>query len=252
MVPATIPMVFASVGAETAFFGGPSSILAIATETTPYIYLYKRTGDSFVKLPNPTSLPPNSAYNIAFSPDGIFMAVTHGQSPSFSLYKRNGDTFTKLTAIDYVPTSGGISVSFSPDGDHLAVGIIGNPCLVLYKRNGDSFTKLANPVALPNIVSSVKYSVDGIHLAVASWFGPLFVYKRIGDSYVKLPNPSQPAWGGTSCVAFSGDGKYMTVTSGDSEALPFMTYKVDGDTFTPLASPAILPSYLMYGTAYGT
>lgn len=56
--------------------------------SAPYfVDIYKRSGDVFTKLPNPTELPIESAKNMAFSPDGIYLAASHSISPFVTINK---------------------------------------------------------------------------------------------------------------------------------------------------------------------
>ena len=52
----------------------------------PYICIYKRNGDTFIK-PDPSSLPVDAGESVAFSPDSNYMAVAHHNSPYITIYK---------------------------------------------------------------------------------------------------------------------------------------------------------------------
>jgi lipopolysaccharide export system protein LptC len=70
--------------------------MAVAHFTSPFITIYKRSGDTFTKLANPATLPASTGNGVAFSSDDTYMAVAHSTSPFITIYKRSGDTFTKL------------------------------------------------------------------------------------------------------------------------------------------------------------
>ena len=88
----------------------------------------------FKKLPNPASLPPNTGFDTAFSPDGAYLAVAHGSSPYITIYKRSGDTFTKLPDPASLPAGTGYGTAFSPDGTYLSVTHDSSPFITIYKR----------------------------------------------------------------------------------------------------------------------
>ena len=77
-------------------FSSDDTYLAVAHSTSPYLTVYKRSGDSFTKRSNPADLPTGMGYGVAFSSDDPYLAVAHGTSPFLTVYKRSGDTFTKI------------------------------------------------------------------------------------------------------------------------------------------------------------
>jgi hypothetical protein len=42
--------------------------MAVAHATSPFVTIYKRSGDTFTKLANPATLPTNFGYGVAFYP----------------------------------------------------------------------------------------------------------------------------------------------------------------------------------------
>ena len=70
-----------------ASFSPDGAYLAVAHEYSPFITIYKRSGDVFTKLANPSTLPSNTGYGTSFSPDGAYLAVTHSTSPFITIYK---------------------------------------------------------------------------------------------------------------------------------------------------------------------
>jgi hypothetical protein len=106
---------------------------------SPYITIYKRSGDTFTKLSDPSTLPTGTAYGVAFDPTGTYLAVAHGNSPYITIYKRSGDTFTKLSDPSTLPTGNGLGVAFDPTGTYLAVAHDGSPYITIYKRSGNTF-----------------------------------------------------------------------------------------------------------------
>ena len=75
-------------------FSPDGTFLAVAHALTPFITIYKRSGDTFTKLTNPGTLPASTANGCSFSPDGTFLAVAHTTTPSITIYK-NRESVTK-------------------------------------------------------------------------------------------------------------------------------------------------------------
>lgn len=187
--------------------------------------------------------PTGSGRSVSWSPDNIYLAVSHSTTPFVTIYKRNGKAFTKLSDPAVLPPGNSVSASFSNNGNYLAVGSSAStPYLTIYKRSGDVFTKLTDPAVLPTgTVWSVAWSADDIYLAVAQDVSPFIsIYKRDGDTFTKLANPSTLPTGSSRSVSWSNDGVYLAVVHTTS---PFMTiYKRSGDVFTKLTNPATLPT----------
>lgn len=64
--------------------------LAAGHGSSPYLTIYKRDGDTFTKLTNPSALPTGQVNGVAFSPDGVYLAAGQGNSPYLTIYKRDG------------------------------------------------------------------------------------------------------------------------------------------------------------------
>ena len=54
--------------ATAASAGAVEKFLAVAHEVSPYVTIYKRSGDTFTKLVNPAALPTGVGYGVAFYP----------------------------------------------------------------------------------------------------------------------------------------------------------------------------------------
>ncbi len=222
-------------------FSSDSEFLAVTSFHRPYIILYKREGDIFIKLPNPSNLPSGDVYGCSFSPDGAYLAVAHNSSPYITIYKINGDDFEKVDNPSSLPTGIGYGCSFSPDGSYLAVGSFGRPPLLIYKRRGDTFIKLNDPTYLPSgAVLSCSFAPDGGHFAVGHVGSPyVSIYKRNGDTFTKLANLSNLPTSPTNGCTISPDGNCMVIVC---DSPPFITiYEKNGDTFSKLAKPIDLP-----------
>ena len=228
--------------ANDATFSPDGTYLVVAYITSPYINIYKRSGDTFTKLANPAALPTSWGYGASFSPDGTYLAIAHGTSPYITIYKRSGDTFTKLADPADLPAgTTGRGISFSPDGNYLAIVHNTSPFVTIYKRSGDTFTKLTDPADLPAGSShGATFSPNGSYLVISSLASPyIIIYKRSGDTFTKLANPAALPTSGVFGASFTPDSTYLAIARGAS---PYVTiYKRSGDTFTKLTDPADLP-----------
>jgi hypothetical protein len=216
---------------------------AVASNTAPFLTIYKRTGETLVALPTPYVIPNAIARGCSFSPDGTYLAVKwtfndiFSNAPSLVIYKRDGDVFTKLPDPVDVAIGLGISVKFSPDGLHLITSTsAGGAQAIIYQRTDDNFTKIIDPFTTQqsNTSGEYEYSKDGNFLSIGSTT-PLIVFKRIGDSYnfvfssSGLPRPA--SFGGQK---FTNDGKFLVFgasASGNSGG-HLQLIKIVGDTFT--------------------
>ena len=244
------PNVLPTGSGNGASFSPDGNYLAVAHNTSPFVTIYKREGDTFTKLANPDVLPTGNGWGTSFSPDGNYLSIAHQGSPFVTIYKRNGDSFTKLANPNVLPTGNGYGASFSPDGNYLAIAHSSSPFVTIYKRNGDSFTKLANPSRLPpNTGRGASFSLDGNYLAIGHLFSPyVTIYKRNGDSFTKLANPNGLPNDTGYGASFSSDGNYLAIAHAGP---PYVTiYKREGDTFTKLSNPDVLPSGIGWGASF--
>ena len=270
----------ATIPGNTSFdtaFSPDGTYFGVGHDISPYITIYKRDGDTFTKLTDPATLPPTTGQSASFSSDGTYLVVAHFNSPFITIYKRNGDTFTKVTNPATLPTATAFRTNFSPDSTYLAVAHTGLPIIAIYKttlevvetayneivkadnesyigqdigyalESGDvgdtkSVMKLFNGanVAGQEIIEGV-FAEDISRLdSVAANLIPEVPAESEWDTTInKLANPSNlPGQVGLG-TAFSPDNTYLAVAHVGS---PFIhIYKRDGDTFTKLADPAILP-----------
>ena len=129
--PATLPPATTTGTA----FSPDGTYLAVTSNLSPYLIIYKRSGDTFTKLADPATLPDHIKGGTAFSPDGTYLAVTSSNSPYILMYKRSGDTFTKIADPVTLPSSPK-GTAFSPDGTYLAVTSNSSPFIIIYKGSG--------------------------------------------------------------------------------------------------------------------
>ena len=220
--------------------------VAFAHSGTPYITVYKRSGNVFTKLSALTALA-STGNAVKFSPDGTYLAAAHNITPFVTIYKRSGDTFTKLTDPATLPTSTANSLDWDATGTYLAVAHGVTPFVTIYKRSGDTFTKLSNPTGgLPaGTGNGVSFSPNTNYLAVCHATSPYFtVYSRSGDSFAKVTNATSLPPAATVSASWDPSGTILALAHATT---PFITlYDFTNGTYTKLSNPANLPS----GTGY--
>ena len=83
-------------------FSPDGTYLSVAHDNSPFITIYKRSGDVFTKLDNPATLPTSNSFGTAISPDGNYLSVAHVSSLFITIYIAAGyDTSTQFK----LPTS---------------------------------------------------------------------------------------------------------------------------------------------------
>ncbi len=236
--PATIPP---NIGFKCSWSPN-GEYLAFGSNDSPYILIYKRTANEFLKLSNPATLPNGRVLGLSWSQDSQFLAATSELTPFITIYQRSGDVFTKLANPATLPTGTPNNTSFSNNGELLCVCHDVSPFITIYQRSGTTFTKLTNPATLPpDTASSVAWSINDRFLAIGHASSPyVSIYERSGTTFTKLSNPATlPA---NPCVgaSFSNNGKFLAL---GHPLTPFITiYERSGTTFTKLTNPATLPA----------
>lgn len=219
-----------------------AEMMAVAHFSSPFITVYDvLSGPTFEKLPDPSVLPTGGAFDVAISPGGRHVVVSHQNSPFITIYRVNGTTLEKLPNPSVLPTGQAICSAFSPDGSWLAVGHDTSPFLTIYGVSGDTFTKIPNPSSLPPArVDCVKFNDASSMLAVATIGSPfVMVYGIAGSTFVKIPNPATLPDGAASDVAWGNSGHVLTVSHAGGERIT--VYNLTGTTLTQAPDPAVLP-----------
>lgn len=91
-------------------FDSSKIYLAIATGSTPFIRLYKRTGSTYSLLNNPSSIPSSTGRGISWSPDSKFLSVSHVNAPFLQIFERSEDNFINLNRLNLLRNVGGATI----------------------------------------------------------------------------------------------------------------------------------------------
>jgi WD40 repeat protein len=142
----------------------------------PYLYILKRTGDTFVNLNQPSVMPNGACLGVSFSLDDNYLAVTDN-IPRLYVYSRSGDTFTRVAATSTGaggdPPGTPWAVDWSPDGKCLSVSHGSNPCVSLYKFENNVLTRVQSGLGVAGANGfDTRFSPDGRNWAVGSNASP--------------------------------------------------------------------------------
>lgn len=263
--PATLPIP----SGETSPFGvscdfSPcGNYLAVSVDAntfTPYdnIAVYKRVGDTFIKIDGMFNQSPSFIPHIKWSNSGRYVAAAvHAVTPLkiFKVEKNQVYLDGSLTG-STDGTIANVSAPNLPDNQEASIeaglgtmaSAINLQLKELQEKLNDpinwqlGFTTLSDPSTLPTgDAYCVAWSHDDRFLAVTHETSPyLTVYERNEDTFTKLTDPATlPADIGRG-LCWSPDGVHLAV---GSEASPFLSiYKRSGTTLTKLADLSDLPS----------
>ncbi|PKV42735.1 hypothetical protein CLU92_0005 [Janthinobacterium sp. 61] len=194
---------------------------------------------SFAKLADPATLPAGAGGGVAYSADGVYLAIAHNVTPFISVYKLTAGVYVKLAAL---PAAPGLprGLAISPDGVYLAACTVQSPYLTLWKRTGDTFASYAFTGNLSSAVvattTSVAFSPNGQFFAVGNTpvgvNTNLYIHTYSGGVFSQVASMGSASllFNGCQAMAFSPDGTHL-VASGVSA--PFMAaWSISGNTFT--------------------
>ena len=194
---------------------------------------------SFAKMADPATLPAGLGGGVAYSADGVYLAITHNVTPFISVYKLTAGVYVKLAAL---PAAPGMpkGLAISPDGVYLVASTTQSPYLSMWKRTGDTFAPYALTgnlaAAVTAATTSVAFSPNGQFFAVGNTPGGintcLYIHTYSGGVFNQVASMSSSASilvNGCQAVAFSPDGTHL-VASGVSA--PFLAaWSISGNTF---------------------
>lgn len=226
---------------HAASWSSDSAYLAVGHSTSPYLTIYKRTGDTFTKLSDPATLPVGAVYDVRFDPTDTYLAChVSTVSTKLVIYKRSGDTFTKLANPSSFPPGNVGGLGWYHDSSYLAVASSSTPYITMYKRSGDVFTELPDLTPPPSASSgtNIDFSPDGNYLAVshAGGYGiTVYTVDSATDTFTYVAAITATIGGTGADVKFDKSGLYLGYAGGTS---PYCgVYKTDTIPFTILTVP---------------
>lgn len=224
-------------------FSHSGEYLAVRGGASPWIYLYKISGDVFTRLtlnvPD-IALPTSSISSLAWSPDDSYLAIGIDSTAGnrVYIYKLVGDQLLKV-ATPTISSGQCKQLAWSPDGKHLAIAL-GLQNAPIWKRNlDDSFTELGSISTVGAAVAahSLAYSPDGKYIALGTnqTYGP-YIFGVLADTYSLVQTIAGPTlMASANGLSWSLDGKHLL--SSKTTAPYIIVWRLSGGIFTELASP---------------
>ena len=126
--------------------------IAIAnSHATATLAGYPFNGSIGTRFTNPSGAPTNTAYSLAFSPQGTFVVIGSSDTPFLHAYPWNDATGfgTKLSSPSPLPVDAAGHVVFSKTGDALFYTMAVSPYIVALAWNNGFGAKYSNPAFLP-------------------------------------------------------------------------------------------------------
>lgn len=236
----TFPIFDVGNNSAYAFAFSPDGLyVACGISAFPFVLIFKRAGDAFVRLANPATLPAATVNCVSFSPDGTTLVCGTSGTPGIVVYSRSGDVFTKYSDPEIMPSGSVRGCAWHPDGIMFSVASQNAPYVIIYRILSGVITRITAAAVAPLAGrQGIAFSVDGVYMAAVGnaygGNGAISVYKVSGMTFTKI---SDSLGDSSSCqsVAFSQDGAYMAVGTNATSSAVFV-FKRSGDTFTRLFS----------------
>lgn len=236
--------------------------LVVCMGSSPFFHIYNRSGDTFTKVSNPTTILPNQATKASWNQDDSILAISHNSTPFVTIYNRVGDVYTKVANPAVLPSGNAVTVAWNNTGSSLAVGCQTAPnFLTTYNFSGTAtYTAISTssygiwPLASLN---DIAWSPDDTQLSLALVASPYFrSFYRVGDTFFATTGTSNPlaqahaiAWNSSTSVAL-GNVFSSNVGGGGQN---FAIYNLSGtSTFTKIANPSIIPNATVNGVYWTT
>lgn len=246
--PSTLP----SGSVNALAWSSDGQYLAVGEAASPFVDIYKRSGDILSRINTPNILPGHATLEMGWSPDGKYLAVSHSSSPYVHIYLRAADSFVLLmTLSNMIPPAATVTraLSWSPDGKFLAVGFDVPPFFIWIQiDSNDAFTKMSAVSSPGNEPHGLAWDPSSTYLAISMTNALTVFYKKTDGVLAKLPNPSPLPSGATAAASWSPDGKYVAFPTSVSPYL--VVYKRSGDMFIKLSDPATLPTGSLFAVTW--
>lgn len=171
------------------------------------------------KLDDPEESPASTSWDIAWSPNGKYLAIAHEASPYLTVWDfTDPENLVKFDDPADMPAGDGIGIAWSPDGAHVGVAHSTTPFVSVYPFSSGGFgTKIADPATLPaGNGQDITWSPDGLYLGVAHVGSPfLSVYPFSSGVFgAKIADPATLPTGNSWGFAWSPGGDHMGVVHG--------------------------------------
>lgn len=200
-------------GGATVIAWSPDSIYcAITSNTSPFLHVYKRTGDTFANLTLPSTGMSSRGQGLRWSADGLQLAVAPEASVTPFILRRSGDTFTKEALADQNPGKQERGFTYNPAGTRLALTY--EDKMFDWAVTSGVYTagglKITFSAANTRSNQASSYSADSQLFATGLSTSPwIDVHSISGDVYTLItPPPAVPA-SSVFQPRFSPDSKFL-------------------------------------------
>jgi WD40 repeat protein len=186
---------------EGVTFSPTGKYIATANSLVDTVTFYRRIGDSGSQYETTPAFSIqgkesklNYPHDVAFSPDGLHLAVANRIGNSITIYKRNfNDDFYSNKPIAVIRgASSGVrrpdSVKYSPTNNIIAVANLADSSIAFYRYKGDVYEKKPYQIIqdTPDVLlvpDGLDFSVDGELLAVTSHdANAVLIYQKLQGS----------------------------------------------------------------------
>lgn len=216
-----------------------NSLVAVGTNSSPFINAYAWKPGFGVKIADPAALPTSQVYDVAFSPNDSHIVIGQLQPP-IAAYKLNNKSFGAKSSPSTTiggPTTYGYKVSFSPSGSHVAVALVSGITtpFAVYPWNpaaANPFgTKIADPAIVPaGAVPSIEWSPNGSYVAMCNNGTPyVHAYNWTGSAFgSKFANPASTPNGFGTRAKFTPNGSHLVVLYNASPYIAIYNWSAAG------------------------
>lgn len=182
-----------------------------------------------VRDPSPPGLPSSGILGIAFSDDGLRLALGWGMG--ILIYAVNGDTYTLLHTVN-IATTPDMAITFVPGSyDFIYTNTAQTPYLFRMNLVGDVYVDASFTTLTTNVgVAHLGMSKDGLYLFVPRTSTTIMsAYKLVDGVYTFFSTPKPTGTSGMS-ASFSPDGRWVAYAYWSSPAVCLAVYENLGTT----------------------
>jgi WD40 repeat protein len=206
--------------------------LAISTSASPYLWVYKRVGDTFTSLTLPATGMAGRAQGLTWSPDGTTLAVAPESTVFPFVLRRTGDAFTLQTLGDQAINLQERGLVYNAAGTRLKLTY--QSAIYGWSVAGGVYTATGKSADLPNsnayTLEASDWSSDGQLFATGLSTTPwLCLWSLAGEAFVAQSLPAAVASSALQPRFAPGAGYMGWATS----ATPFVKlYRRNGAAYT--------------------
>jgi len=217
-----------------------TNFLAVSHANFPYLTIYQRQLDSFIRLDSSSNLSPGIAKDTKFSHDGNYLAVCYDFYPYLDIYKKDENTFIKINSLNQLPPSSVNSIAWDKTGTKLILGLESDPFTIAYNRFNDTFTlDTSLNFNLKSKVNRIFWSDLGNYLIFSTDLYPFLSIFYVENNNFSLISVDPPENSLASAKMDSSE-KYLVCVL---KNYPFLEiYKRSDNFFSKINRPYLLPN----------